>query len=57
MPRIAAVEECERKFSPEACRLRIARSVGFGLLFLLVVPGLLGLLFGVPLPAVITLIT
>lgn len=55
MIRVAAVEECERKISPEACRLRIARSVGSVILFLLVVPHLLGLAFGVPLPAVFTL--
>lgn len=55
MIRVAAVEECERTISPEACRLRIARSVGSVFLFLLVVPHLLGLAFGIPLPAVFTL--
>jgi hypothetical protein len=56
MIRIAAIEECERRISPEACRMRIARSIGFVVLFLLVIPHLLGLAFGVPLPAVFTLI-
>jgi len=56
MIRIAAIEECERRISPEACRMRIARSIGFVILFLLVIPHLLGLAFGVPPPAVFTLI-
>ena len=46
MTRVAAVEECERTISPEACRLRIARSVGSVILFLLIVPHFLGLAFG-----------
>jgi len=56
MTRVTAIEECERALSPEACRLRIARSIALIFLFLLVIPHLLGLAFGVPPPAVFTLI-
>jgi len=56
MIRIAAIEECERRISPGACRMRIARSIGSVAFFLMVVPLLLGLAFGVPPAEVFTLI-
>ncbi len=56
MVRVAAIEACERALSPGTCRVRIARAAAFMLLFLLVVPLLLGLAFGVPPPAVFALI-
>ncbi len=56
MSEIAAIEECGHRTSPEACRLRTARSVGFVILFLLVIPHLPGLVFGVSPPEVFTLI-
>ncbi|MBA7468654.1 hypothetical protein ES707_03906 [subsurface metagenome] len=56
MIRVAAIEECDRALSPGTCRVRIARATAFVLLFLLAVPLLLGLAFGVSPPAVFTLI-
>ncbi|MFW5638833.1 MAG: hypothetical protein ACOCG4_06210 [Methanoculleus sp.] len=53
---LAAIEEYRHRISPEACRLRIARSAGFVILFLLVIPHLLGLIFSVPPPEIFTLI-
>ncbi|WP_292364360.1 MULTISPECIES: hypothetical protein [unclassified Methanoculleus] len=56
MVRVAAVEACGRALSPGTCRFRIARAAAFVLLFILVIPLLLGLAFGVPPPAVLALI-
>jgi hypothetical protein len=56
MFRVAAIEACERALSPGTCRFRIMRAAALVLLFILVIPLLLGLAFGVPPPAVIALI-
>ncbi|MDK2889828.1 MAG: hypothetical protein PWR21_460 [Methanoculleus sp.] len=56
MVRVAAVEACGRALSQGTCRFRIARAAAFVLLFILVIPLLLGLAVGVSPAAVFALI-
>lgn len=56
MVRVAALETCERALSPGTCRFRVARATAFVLIFILVIPLLLGLAFGVSPPAVLALV-
>ena len=56
MIRVAVIEACGRAPSPGTCRFRVARTAVLMLLFLLGIPLLLGLAFGLHPPAVFTLI-
>ncbi len=56
MIRVAAIEACGRSLSPGTCRFRIARAAAFVAFFLLVVPFLVSLAFGVHPPEMFTLI-
>lgn len=56
MIRVAAIEACGRALSPGTCRFRLARATAFVAFFLLVVPLLLGIAFGVHPPEMLTLI-
>jgi uncharacterized membrane protein len=56
MVSLPVITECERTLSRRTCLVRIARAGIFVLFFLLGAPVLLGQVFGIPLPTVLTLI-